>query len=136
MFRARRRAGAVAALTLAISLGACAHPSNTPTAYDDVTRENFLEGCTGTYKVGSTTSTLGVATDQQTCECAYTWISENVPFDQFREINTKAGKDAGAADVLPPEVSDRIREACPGWGASGAASGSAAGGGPTTSAPR
>jgi hypothetical protein len=133
MFRLRRRRHALVALTLLIALTSCVRPSNTPTAYDDVTRENFLEGCTGVYEVGGTTSTLGVATDQRTCECAYDWISQNVPFDQFEELNTNASKDAAAADVLPPEIADGLRQACPGWGVT---SPSTAGVGPTTSVPR
>ncbi|WP_334142655.1 hypothetical protein [Rhabdothermincola sp.] len=136
MFRFHRRWRALGALALALSLAACAHPSNTPTAYDDVTRENFIEGCTGIYEVGGTTSTIGAGSSRTVCECAYTWISENVPFDQFEEINTKGGEETTAADALPAEVADGIRQACPGWGEAAATSPTTAGSGPTTSVPQ
>lgn len=108
---------AVAALGL---VAGCAQ-SNTPTGYDEVTRKNFIEGC-----MGEGTDLPGAS--EQTCVCAYDWISQNVPFDsQTRaSVGDYAGPDfvdldktlRDSPEEFPEEITKAISEECPGWGGS------------------
>ena len=49
----RRRLALVALLGGLAALTACGPPSNEPDAYDDTTRANFIEGCTGIVTEGT-----------------------------------------------------------------------------------
>lgn len=132
----QRRLGAKlagAAAVLALGLTACA-PSNTPTAYDSVTEQNFLEGCLNRY-VNRVDDTLAVTDDtlssdvaggsQQQCECQYQLFVEQVPFNSsdtsqpgyagpnFTDLNKSLEGDNGqqTIDSLPSEFQDEL-QAC------------------------
>lgn len=104
-----------AALALAgLLLAGCAQ-GNEPTAYDETTQANFIQGCTG-----EGTGTTGASSDY--CECAYGYFVDNVPFD------AEAAKEAGlpedpnfvavndalekADDAMPESLEQAIAAAC------------------------
>lgn len=114
----------LAAGIVAIAAG-CAQ-SNTPKGYDEVTRSNFIQGCTG-----SGTGSEGSSED--TCVCVYDWIVLNVPFDSktgasvggytgpnFVDLDEQLKKDP---TNFPGELSSALSGACPGWGSSSGSSG-------------
>jgi hypothetical protein len=92
----RRRSPLLLALVAVVALVASAcNQANTPTAYDQVTHDNFVAGCTGntsdnaqpgnTSNAGNGPPTTLASTDA--CECAYKWIVLNIPYND-------ANKDA------------------------------------------
>lgn len=101
-------------------LAGCAQ-SNAPSGYDDATRTNFIDACTGkgTDQPGSS---------EETCVCVYEWISVNVPFDS--KTQASAGNYAGPdfmdldktlrddPEKFPEEIATALAAECPGWGAS------------------
>lgn len=130
----QRRLGATlagAAAMLALGLTACA-PSNTPTSYDAVTEQNFLEGCLNRY-VNRVDDTLAVTNDtlspdvaggtQQQCECQYQVFVDQVPFNSsdtskpgydgpnFTDLNKSLEGDNGAEalNTLPPDVQGDLK---------------------------
>jgi hypothetical protein len=117
----------VAVLAIAIvALTGCNPPSNEPDAYDDVTRSNFLQGCTGIVTEGTaidaSTSSIGAGASQAVCECQYDYFVQNVPFDSdaaeeaglgpdaanFVELNQQVENDPGS---LPQDIKDGL-QAC------------------------
>jgi hypothetical protein len=113
-----------AALVLAALVAGCSNPSNAPTEYDDTTRSNWLQGCTKVAVIGTSTTVLGEGLSEEVCGCAYDWMVQNVPFDQFKDLNSEV---ADTPDAVPVQIIEGIREACPGFDV-------AAPSGPTTSA--
>lgn len=122
----RRRFGLSAAVLVAVvALAAGCAQGNTPTGYDEVTRQNFIDGCTGK-------GTDVPAADEQTCGCAYDWIAQNVPFDSNTRASTGdySGPDfieldktlRSEPEKFPEEITNALREACPNWGSSDSAS--------------
>lgn len=126
--RSRRRVLPVVLMAATIAVaGGCAH-SNTPKGYDEVTRTNFLQGCTG----GGTNSP---GSSESTCRCVYDWVVVNVPFDSktgasvggytgpnFVDLDEQLKKDP---TNFPGELSSALSEACPGWGSPSGSSGDA-----------
>jgi hypothetical protein len=89
----------LAVLAVAGLLLAGCNQGNQPTAYDEVTEDNFIQGCTGE-GTGST------GADPDYCQCAYRYFVDKVPFD------ADAAKEAG----LPEEpnfvqVNDALKQA-------------------------
>jgi hypothetical protein len=121
--RSRLRVAGVA-LALAAVVAGCSTPSNNPTDYDDTTKSNYVQGCTQDAVIGTSTTVLGEGLSQETCECAYDWIVQNVPFDEFKDLDDQLADDPNA---VPANINDGIADACPGFAASGSA-------GPTTTA--
>ena len=78
----RRPTGVARALFAAaavVALAGCSVPSNTPAAYDDAVKANFIEGCSGNIpETGNTTTTLASA---DYCSCAYDVFVDQVPFN-------------------------------------------------------
>lgn len=88
----------------------CTTPSNEPGDYDDTTRRNFLEGCTGIVTEGTgqdaSTSSIGEGADLATCECQYDWFVQNVPFDSDAAEAAGLGPDAPNFVELNRQVQD------------------------------
>jgi hypothetical protein len=124
-----RRRLALVALLGGLALTACSPPSNEPDAYDDTTRTNFIQGCTGIVTEGTaidaSTSSVGAGADADTCECQYNWFVDNVPFDA--DAATAAGKPWNFVDLnqqleddpnsMPDEIKQGLQAACGGDGA-------------------
>jgi hypothetical protein len=132
----RRRSALVAAVVGLVALTACNPPSNEPDAYDDTTRANFIQGCTGIVTEGTaldaSTSSVGAGADQATCECQYDYFVNNVPFDSAAA--EAAGKGADATNFvdlnqqleddpnsMPDDIEQGLRTACGEAGSSGEA---------------
>lgn len=130
MPRPRPRSLLVALSLVALGATACGTPSNAPEGYDDTTRSNFLQGCTGIVTEGTaedaTTSSLGAGAPLDACECRYEWFVQNVPFDRaaaeqagradavnFEELNEQLVDDP---DSMPQEIQDGLNQACAGGG--------------------
>lgn len=78
---------AVVALGL---LGGCAGQRD-PGSYTDAVETNFVRGCTETSKsdVANGDVAEGAPTlDRSECQCAFTAIKKDVPFSEFKKINT------------------------------------------------
>lgn len=122
-----RRSFAVAVVLGAVALGGCSVPSNAPEGYDDQTQSNFVLGCTQSAPEASDynedSDTTNVPTDN--CECRYTWITENIPYDSDQRDNDPAfadydgptfeslDDDAGNGDALPKNILDELEKECP-----------------------
>lgn len=111
--RVRHRRLFAFALVASGVLAGCTQPLNDPTAYDDQTRANFVNGCTGGYSGSDTTLAA-----QSTCECAYNWLVDNVSISDFNAIS----KGLRSGREVPDEqkaVWDRAQkelpDTCPGW---------------------
>jgi hypothetical protein len=104
---------------------------NEPTAYDETTEANFIQGCTG-----EGTGATGASSDY--CQCAYRYFVDNVPFDADaakeaglpEEPNFVAVNDAleQADDAMPESLEQAIAASCGTSGRPGPDTG-----GPTTS---
>jgi hypothetical protein len=108
-------------------LTACSPPSNAPQAYDDVTKANFVQGCTGVVTIGTDqdaeTSIVGEGADTSTCECQYDWFVQNVPFDSeaagasgqgenaltFTELNQQLQDDPQS---MPDSIKEGLESSC------------------------
>jgi hypothetical protein len=90
---------AAAALLL---LGACTGRPPTPTGYGETTEKNFMEGCLESAR------DEGVTDAQGYCQCSYEAIVDDIPFDQFKEINSDLSE---TPDSLPDEM-QAIAERC------------------------
>ena len=133
MLRRRVTAGAIGvAAVLGLALGACA-TDNTPEAYDTLTEQNFLEGCTNYYfdntddslsRTDNTVEPDVTAPDQSTCECMYRVFAgpNGIPINSdaapegytgpnFTDLNSDLKDDPQAWDSLPAELRDRV-DAC------------------------
>ncbi len=129
--RSRRAAFGVAlSASLVVALAGCSTPSNTPEAYDDTVKTNFMNGCTATAppaKTGETGESLGDGASDQYCECAYNWFVNNVPYSDstasegqapanpafaafdFKTINADLADDP---EAMPEEIKTALAEAC------------------------
>jgi len=97
MLRPNRRRAPLLVVLLAVValLGTSCKQDNTPSEYNSVTQQNFIDGCTGnTSDDGATGNTAnagnGPATTlapQSACECAYNWIVVNVPYNDANKDN-------------------------------------------------
>ncbi len=134
----RRSIGAVALAALALIVFAgCSVPSNTPGDYDDATKEQFIEGCTGTDDQGAS---IGSGSTPEYCECAYSWISSNYPYSEetaqpgysgitFSGLNDSLRDDPGA---MPAELVEELEGNCDQSGSTGVSPATTA---PPTTAP-
>jgi hypothetical protein len=102
--RARRRLGLVGVAMAVLLLGACTGRPPTPTSYGDTTRTNFLRGCLDVAREDDS----GVSDPEDYCRCTYTAIRAQIPFEQFKEINSDLSDDPGS---LPPKL-QQIRDDC------------------------
>jgi hypothetical protein len=133
MPRLRSRSALVLLLVAGFTLTACNPPSNEPDAYDDVSKANFIEGCTGVVTVGTaesaSTSIVSDGAPAAVCECEYQWFVDNVPFDSaaaeeqgkgpddltFEELNEQLGDNANS---MPQDIQDSLKSACQDGGSS------------------
>lgn len=134
---------AVLLLTV-VALTGCKQ-DNTPTEYNDITKANFIAGCTQIDPNSGDTISDRNGAPAGVCECAYNWFTDNVPYNTaakdsdprfanyggktFVELNTQL---KNSPDAFPSEITAALTTACPGFGTSSAPAGS---GGPTTLAP-
>lgn len=118
----RRAAVSFTALVVALGLLGGCKQDNTPQAYDDVTRANFMQGCTG-----ENTGEKGAS--QDVCRCAYEWFVDNVPINAKTGASTAGYTGPNFTDLdaqlktdptnFPQEITAALTKACPGWGSSG-----------------
>jgi hypothetical protein len=106
---ARRRSGrrvsqVLAAVGVVAALAGCSVPSNTPTAYDDAVRANFVQGCTGDIpETNNTTTTLAA---EDFCTCAYEVFVDQVPYnDDARAAFPNYPADAPTFTTFNDELS-------------------------------
>ncbi|HEY6533081.1 MAG TPA: hypothetical protein VIY72_12290 [Acidimicrobiales bacterium] len=126
MTKGRVRAGMVGLVACTVLvLGACAE-SNTPTDYNDLTQQNFLETCTnfyyentdGTVVPSEPTSDTVVAdydgASSATCQCRYEVFEDNMSIEDFTTLNSDLKDDPeGAWAGVPPDIQTKLN-ACPG----------------------
>jgi len=97
-----------------LTLAGCSQ-DNTPTAYDEVTEANFMQGCTG-----ADTGEQGASEDY--CRCAYQWFVDNVPINaeaateqglpeepNFTQLNKDLSNDP---EALPADIRDALATTC------------------------
>jgi hypothetical protein len=82
-------------------------PNNNPTAYNETTQANFMEGCTGNFPGSGTTLASNTY-----CECAYQVFVKNMSIDDFNKLNSELKDDQSK---LPQNVQTGLQQ-CPGWG--------------------
>jgi hypothetical protein len=145
--RPRRRASLLVAALAALALLATAcHEDNTPQHYDSVTKDNFVQGCTG----GGTGTTLA---SDSLCTCLYNVTTASIPASAsdkktrggsktfatyngktFIQINDELKNDPNS---LPSSLTDAFKENCPGFqGATTTTAKPSSNGGPTTVKPK
>jgi hypothetical protein len=136
MSRLRPRFALALLALVSIAAVGCTTPSNEPEAYDDTTKSNFLQGCTGIVTEGTaedaSTSSIGAGASPAVCECQYEYFVENVPFDteaaeaagegpdavNFVELNQQVQDDPNS---LPQDIRDGLQQACSDVGDGGSA---------------
>lgn len=92
----RRKLIALAGATLFLA-GACGGDDE-PTGYTDEMRSDFMSQCTA-----------GVGEDAgDMCECTYDALTENMPFEEFRDYDEALRDDPSAP--MPAEVTDAMTE--------------------------
>jgi hypothetical protein len=108
--------GLVACATLV--LGACAQ-SNTPTEYNDLTQQNFLETCTNLY-FENTDDTLEITSDTvvadttgaspSICQCSYEVFVDNMSIEDFTTLNNDLKDDPNVWNNLPQSIKDELAD--------------------------
>jgi hypothetical protein len=114
--------GLVACATLV--LGACAQ-SNTPTEYNDLTQQNFLETCTNLY-FENTDDTLEITSDTvvadatgaspSICQCSYEVFVDNMSIEDFTTLNNDLKDDPNVWNNLPQSIKDELADCNEGGG--------------------
>jgi hypothetical protein len=94
----------LAALMALLLLGACAGQRD-PTGYGDTTQKNFHTGCVASAK---NDSQLSASEADDYCTCSYNRIVKDIPFSEFKKINSDLSDDPGP---LPPKM-QTIRDDC------------------------
>jgi hypothetical protein len=94
----------VAALMALLLLGACAGQRD-PTGYGKTTQENFHKGCVASAKNDSNMS-ASKASDY--CTCSYNRIVKDIPFSEFKKINSDLSDDPAPL----PDKMLTIRDDC------------------------
>jgi len=117
---------------LALTLGACAQ-KNTPTEYNTLTNQNFLESCTNYYfdntndtlaQTGNTVKADVTAPDQPTCQCQYEIFVNQMPINSsaakaqagysgpnFTDLNAQLKTDPQKAwDTVPDTIKSAIND--------------------------
>lgn len=105
-------------LAFLLVLGACTTPSNDPTGYGARTADNFMRGCLAGMGVEvppanpqSTATTIPEGANSSAvdyCRCVYGGIVENVPFDEFDELDDALSRslpEAGSTSTTTAEPS-------------------------------
>lgn len=118
MKKARVRAGMLGLVGCAtLVLGACAQ-SNTPTKYNTLTQQNFLETCTN-QDYENVDDTLAITSDTvvadstganpSTCQCSYDVFKDNMSIQDFTTLNNDLKNDYQATwDALPSNITDGL----------------------------
>jgi hypothetical protein len=80
--------------------------SSDEAGYDDAVRERFMTACTED----------GGEPVRSTCDCIYTRVEDEIPFDRFEAVDAElaeqaVGQPAGAPLTLPAEL-EAIRSDC------------------------
>jgi|SRR3954466_3189177 hypothetical protein len=96
----------VAALMALLLLGACAGQRD-PTGYGDTTKKNFHAGCIDASK-DPKGSNMSAAKAEAYCNCNYAKIVKQIPFSEFKKINSDLSDNPGP---LPKEML-KIRDDC------------------------
>jgi hypothetical protein len=92
----------VAAALALVLLAGCTGRPRTPTGFGEATEKNFRQGCTQSIK------DEGIDAPADYCTCVYEAIVDSIPFDEFKEINSKLSEN-------PQQLPDRllkIRDGC------------------------
>jgi len=123
--------GVLVATVAVLGLAGCAQ-DNTPTAYDTLTQQNFLELCTNTYfentddTLSQTSNTIanGVqALDRTQCQCQYDVFVQQMPINKsaapagytgpnFTDLNAKLKSDPTEAWATVPESITTALKTC------------------------
>lgn len=88
--RHRALAPAVVAVVALGLLGGCAGQRD-PGSYTDAVEANFIRGCTDTAKSDAAGGDVAEGQPNYTrteCQCAFTAIKKDVPFSEFKKINS------------------------------------------------
>lgn len=98
-----RRSG-LAVLGLAmLVLAGCTTPDNSPDAYGEATRTNFVQACSGeilqTASDRSDTTAAVQLPSSDSCACLYEHFVEEVAFERFEAIDDELEKDPGTVPV-------------------------------------
>jgi len=142
--RMGRPAAGLAVLLLAVVALTGCKQDNTPSEYNDITKANFIAGCTQIDPNSGDTISDRNGAPAGVCNCAYDWFTENVPYNTtaknadpkfanyggktFVELNIQL---KNSPDAFPSEITAALTAACPGFGTTSPSAGT---GGPTTSA--
>jgi hypothetical protein len=126
-------AGMLAAAALVVS--ACGVPSNSPEAYNETVKANFMEGCTGDLlETGGTTTSLA---QPNYCTCAYEVFVAQVPYNDDDRVRYSGYPEEAPtfttlnADLAKQDSPDSVFNKLPDLVRS-ELGGCASGGGPTT----
>ncbi len=95
--RPRVAAPLLAAVVALGLLGGCAGQRD-PGSYTDAVEENFVRGCTDTAKSDAASGDVaeGKANyNRADCQCAFTAIKKDVPFSEFKKINSDLIEEPG-----------------------------------------
>jgi len=103
----------------ALVLGACAQ-SNTPTEYNELTNQNFLETCTNLYyenvdgtivpdePTGDTVVADATGASPAQCQCSYNVFVNNMSIEDFTKLNDDLKDDANAWNNVPQNIRNAI----------------------------
>lgn len=85
---------AVVALGL---LGGCTGQRD-PSSYTDAVEENFLDGCIGTSEDDAADGAVAEGANvwgRAECQCAYDAIKKDIPFSEFKQVNSDQIEEPG-----------------------------------------
>ena len=89
--RRRRLIAPVVVAFVAVGLlGGCTGQRD-PGSYTDAVEENFLEGCIGTSKDDAANGDVAEGANvwgRADCQCAYDAIKKDIPFSEFKKVNS------------------------------------------------
>lgn len=119
----RRRSVRMVAIaaTALVALAGCTTGQSSASSYDEA-RDNFLEGCVDRAEADNalieeggegTGEAVAIADPEAYCECAFTALEDDVPFDVYREANERLTEEGGA---LPDEILEAYASCAPGAG--------------------
>lgn len=99
-FPVTRRARVVTAvLALVLVVGGCTNRQQAPSDYGGTTDKNFNEGCVTTLTSGDGEGEqLSDEDATDVCRCSYEDIVDEIPFEDFEQINEDQSADPGPLD--------------------------------------